>query len=116
MSGIPSWARVGANVVCINATPHPGQTGPRWFWMGSLTVGAVYTIRAVGAPTHTGAPGVYLNEIVRPADPSLMAECGYNLCRFRPAVEPKSDNEIEAQIYHRRGLHQRTSRKSRADA
>ena len=117
MSGLPAWARVGAKVVCVNAAVRPEQSGPKWTGgLDGLVVGELYTIRAVGLPTHSGDIGVYLTEIRRGVDCFLGVEAPYDLSRFRPLVEDKSDNEIEAQIYHKKGLHQSVTRKSRERA
>lgn len=108
MSGsIPSWAVKGAKCRCVLVKP-VGHTydGPR------IVVGQVYTIRDIVLGPATGIPSLAFAE--------LRNSGGYgpywHIDQFRPLMEQSEDAEIEAQIYHKKGLHQRTSRKSRADA
>ena len=82
MSDLPSWARVGAKVVCVDA-------GPR-----RLTAGGVYTIRqvVVGAIDADGAPyvGVHLEEIQRTPYRDI-GVVPFDIARFRPLVSQSDD-------------------------
>ncbi len=90
MSGIPSWARKGVKVVCVDAASAvtPGKQVP-------ITVGALYVIERVGLynsslnPIVDGLPAVWLRGYPNTGD-RLGA---FLLRRFRPAVEPKTEAE-----------------------
>lgn len=93
--GIPSWARVGAKVVCVdndeNAYLLPQYVGLYADGLDGLALGAVYTIREIGSDGYHSA-GVRLEEIVRSINSSGL-ESTYNFARFRPAVPPKTEAE-----------------------
>lgn len=91
MSGIPSWARVGAKVVCVQGSqPRPNSTYDLRSTMP--IVGEVYTLRHVMA-TPKGA-GVWLEEIVNPiGNPAKgwNGETGFHLSCFRPVKTIEDD-------------------------
>ena len=78
MSGIPSWARVGAKVVCVDAGPGDVRTGTQ-----RLVAGEIYTLSEV------------TDEFRVPA--CKIAEHGYGrdeycrLDRFRPLITQQDD-------------------------
>ena len=80
MSAIPSWARVGARVVCVDATElaGPGAWTP-------LEQNAVYTIRSID---NVMGVGVRLREVVRPE--WFGWEPTYLIRRFRPLVDDEA--------------------------
>lgn len=86
---IPSWAHVGAKVVCVDAS---APAGCSWVEDDSPVVGQQYTIvRAfIGA---LGNPSVHLMEIERgPRARRLFGDnIGYGLFRFRPLVSIEGD-------------------------
>ena len=88
MSDLPSWARVGAKVVCVDADPRGGDRPRR------LTAGGVYTIRqvVVGAIDADGAPyvGVHLEEIQRTPYRDI-GVVPFDIARFRPLVSESDD-------------------------
>lgn len=87
MSALPSWARVGAKVVCVDAS-HGDlyDKGP------GLVLGEIYTLRAV-----TDVYGPLCCNVV--GDGFDFGEY-MRLDRFRPAVEPKSEVEDLALFKH----------------
>lgn len=99
---IPSWARVGAKVVCVDAA--------KWRRTLPLTTGRIYTIRHIGECPISGV-GVYLEEIANDCN-GFGEEYGYRLDRFRPLV----DENIEATLFRSKGLHNRSPRKVGVDA
>lgn len=86
---LPSWARVGAKVVCVDNAPHPG-TG--WPDNDQPEIGTVYTIVSFGV-NPIGEAALYLAEICR--GPRTVAHYGYDtgyaLRRFRPLVDQQTD-------------------------
>ena len=96
MSGLPSWAKVGARVVCIEVFEQK-DTGPEY---ALPAVGEVYTIREI-EDGYWGGWYFRFNEIHNPPFFSDGIEPSFSHLRFKPVVEQKSDNEIEAQIYHK---------------
>jgi len=87
MSAIPSWARVGAKVVCIDDEKATGRFIPasyRGSWDGDLVKGSIYTISAYGK--HSAFPDmlcVHVSEAPRKAP--------FALRRFRPLVTLEDD-------------------------
>lgn len=108
--GIPSWAVKGAKVVCVDDSMRDLSPVPGYSPAGALDglqEGGVYTVAR--AYSRDGYVVVVLVEIRR----SEIAPDGrrfdrffdgFNIKRFRPLVEDKSDAEIEAQIYHKKRL------------
>lgn len=99
MSDIPSWARVGAKVVCVKVgkwevvSPGVGKDGGPCF-------GEICTIEAVWMG---GAAFIDLVE--------YPGHKGFWIARFRPLV----DDEIEATLYRTKRIPSRAKRKT-ADA
>lgn len=91
MSGLPSWARVGAKVVCV--TEH-GRGLPS-DWDAGPQVGEVYTIsRAyIGFVGALAVPSITLAEC--PVIDLLTGQewAGYDVDRFRPVVTIEDDLE-----------------------
>lgn len=92
---IPSWAKPGVKVVCVNAT------GPDWWGIStSWRAGeaprerAVYTIARAWMDSD-GAPVAEFHELARSDEAhSFWGEhVGYWLGRFRPLVADKSEAE-----------------------
>lgn len=77
---LPSWARVGAKVVCVDAVGAP-----------ELVERQTYTIEAIDdVPLRLGGLGVWLVEV------SIMQNAvgsyyGFRLSRFRPLVTIEDD-------------------------
>jgi hypothetical protein len=92
MNDVPSWARKGVKVVCIDAAerPGPGEWTP-------IESGRTYTIRAVSI-LFAGQIDLVLAEITRPLFFGL--EPGYAIERFRPLVADKSESEDVALFEH----------------
>lgn len=93
---IPSWARKGVKVVCVN-----GQFISPWL-RGILVEGQQYTIAGTGI--SSGAMGVggdtsphatfELEELEHPDDyPGMPHAPGFDARRFRPLVAPKTEAE-----------------------
>lgn len=91
-ASLPSWARVGAKVVCVNASGSGDGKTP-------LIEGRTYTIRSINDELSTACAGIRLAEITNGRCP-LGWEWHYNITRFRPAVEPKSEAEDLAHFTH----------------
>jgi hypothetical protein len=95
---IPSWARKGAKVVCVDDGPgrrpclFPGL-------LDGLTKGRVYTVRRVAPDWYYGHPVIFLVEFVRPID-GEPSETGYDIRRFRPLVSTKTEAEDLAKFSH----------------
>lgn len=93
---IPSWAKVGALVVCKDAGPRAdadvGAPAPL-----GLTEGSIYTLRDV-AHRFDGKIGCRLVEF----GPT---NYGFLLNRFAPLVDDANDAETEREIY-RKKVHQ----------
>lgn len=95
MSDWPKWAVPGAIAICIDAK---APEGTAWMPGSSPVEGRAYTISATFLDTN-GTPCAEFVDLRRnPRSPFR----GYGLFRFRPAVEDKSDNEIEARLYQKR--------------
>lgn len=110
MSGLlPSWARRGAKVLCVDmgpivldGVPHepPSNEKP--------PVGEIYTIRWAGFSPGDGLVCLRLKEVRRPSrwyrfrlyEPPFLIE------RFRPLVETNEAEEVEAAIYRAKQVHQ----------
>jgi hypothetical protein len=90
MSGVPSWARKGMKVVCINDQRLESSE----VHTGLLVLGSVYTI---GDAYHhrSGRIGLFINELQASHAGRLVC---YDIRRFRPAVEPKTEAEDLAQF------------------
>lgn len=92
----PSWARVGAKVVCVDARWNRGEASP-------LRQDATYTIAAVLGPRPgyfdskpTFCVGIELIETANPIKP-----IGFAIRRFRPLV---TDEQREADLAQFRKL------------
>jgi hypothetical protein len=86
---------IGQKVVCIDADPtFINQHGN--LDMDGLTKGCVYTIRAIGEAPFWGGTSIWLEEIHRSIEPLWMqlGEMPYDVRRFRPVVEKKTDISI----------------------
>lgn len=105
-TSLPSWARVGAKVVCIDNCWSPGTFIAECD--RKLCVGAKYTIR--DTLIWKGAPCIRLEEIRRTVYPDIGIEVPYFLSRFRPLVSDSDELGIETQLYRAKG------RKSKAPA
>lgn len=92
---IPSWAKPGAKVVCVDDIPDKGWHPD----LGGLSVGSVYTIREI-ARHSSGALGVRLVEIVRRLAPADPWEQPFAFRRFRPLVSTKTEAEDVALFRH----------------
>ncbi len=98
--GLPSWARKGQRVVCIRADESDGH---EWLEGEALEEGKVYVVSKVFVSTLTNCLNFQLMGMSRNnASRFYGCEVGYWIARFRPVVELKSDNEIEAQIFRNR--------------
>jgi hypothetical protein len=87
---LPSWARVGAKVVCVDAAGSGADKTP-------LTEGATYTIRSVtpALTLSTTCAGIRLAEITN----GICArgwEWHYNITRFRPLVDDEAQERDAA--------------------
>ena len=80
---IPSWARIGAKVVCING----GTTNSLGFdYLGRVPVtGGVYTVTKVVRETGDRYWLLVL------AGFEVGRDCGWNIARFRPLVSQADD-------------------------
>lgn len=105
-SAIPSWARVGAKVVCIRSstTQHSNETG--------VSEGSIYTIREIVEFPAAFGVGLRFREISNPANNTFVGriERAFWIDRFRPLVTDSEELGIEAQFYRAK------SRKSKAPA
>ncbi len=92
MSGaIPSWVKVGAKVICVDArsgifVPANASFRPD---LGGLRRGEIYTIREVGICPNWNRQSVWLEEIHRPED--VGGESGFAIERFRPVKTIEDD-------------------------
>jgi hypothetical protein len=95
MSGLPSWARKGAKVVCINTNWRRGTLPwPTWLWakfVGLPIAGGVYTITDVGLHEYDGGAALRLQG---------WGKIGFHVDFFRPLLS--DDNEIETVLYRQR--------------
>lgn len=99
MADLPSWARKGAKVVCIDDAPLPGTN---WLDGEAPKCREIYTIdRVFNGPQ--GIPSLEFLELKRsPRSKRICGDVGYYANRFRPLVENASDSEIEATLYRKR--------------
>jgi hypothetical protein len=88
VSGVPSWARKGAKVVCIGGWEHRGGYGDEVL----PEVGETYTIRTVEFSLD-GDVCLRLEEIVnaRRSYSTGLDECQFYVGRFRPLVTLEDD-------------------------
>jgi hypothetical protein len=91
MSGVPSWARKGMKVVCINDQRLESSE----VHTGFLVAGSAYTIDGAYHHPSDGRIGLFLAEAPGKYQGHPVA---YDLRRFRPAVEPKTEAEDLAQF------------------
>lgn len=85
---IPSWARVGAKVVCIRDL----WEGRRLLWAPKPIIGSIYTISMVGASHNEwGNFGIMLDEL-------KSYPYGYEIEAFRPLITQQDD--IAAHFAH----------------
>lgn len=102
MSEWPTWAVEGARVVCIQSTPwSKGRSLPWGRWLAGLFIGfpmrgGVYTIVSLGIGTDSGTPVLEIK-----GWPGMW----FRVENFKPVQEDKSDNEIEARLYHEKRKH-----------
>ena len=95
MSGasLPSWARKGVKVVCVDDGVSPGRVA-----LAAIPpVGPVLSV--VG--TSEDPYGEYGNTLVIEGYPNLHdgIDVGWRVARFRPAVEPKTEAEDVAMFH-----------------
>jgi hypothetical protein len=93
--GLPSWARKGVRVVCVDARPEVYKVAGGAYTntgLGGLASGAIYTIDSIG--DVYGRATLILRELHRGR-----YEHGFDVARFRPAVEPKTEAEDVA-LFH----------------
>jgi hypothetical protein len=88
MSGVPSWARKGMKVVCINDQRLESSE----VHTGLLVVGSVYTI---GDAYHhrSGRIGLFINELQARHAGRLVC---YDIRRFRPLVDDEAQERDAA--------------------
>lgn len=95
---LPSWARVGAKVVCVDDSQGAISSA------NDLVLGRIYTLASV--TDKFSEPACQVVEM-RLADWEFV-----RLSRFRPVV----DDDIETAIYRAKGLHSRSPRNGEVDA
>lgn len=101
MDGVPSWARKGAQVVCVRWSNDDSYIA-RSFNLGSLTLREIYTIREVLiAP---GGTAIRLEEIDNSGSGWFDSDLPYDVDRFEPLVEDSKEDGIEARLFHAKGL------------
>lgn len=125
MGAIPSWAVRGAKVVCVEADfdlAFNKINDPSGL-MSFPALGEVYTIREVRVRYVTEFDGgevlvgLLLNEVLNPVAVGGSAtgeEPGFDVLCFRPLVEAAHEAEIEARLYHKKGLHHTTRKRVNA--
>jgi len=92
---LPSWARVGAKVVCVDDT----FTHPTHGDYARPIKGRTYTIRAVAADYWPGCMCIRLVELQNPVldwaggppGAAVFAEAAFDIVRFRPLVDRQTD-------------------------
>ncbi len=95
MRAIPSWARVGARVVCVDDTNWQsfdvtGRLRTPDYWGFNLpTIGEVYTIRDID--NRAGGVVVMLVEVDNRGVTPNPIEIGFALHRFKPLVTIEDD-------------------------
>lgn len=87
---------VGQKVVCVDDTMPPEGNGIGT--LNGLKKGSVYTVRRVGVDALYQAPGVWLEEIIRP-DWLHYGETAYNIIRFRPVAYPRQSAEHDIALF-----------------
>ena len=88
---IPSWARVGAKVVCVDNGPHQSSTG--WAEDDDIpSVGGVYTVSNVFTDPYRDVV-FHLAELRRGymSKREWGYDTGYGVWRFRPLVSQSDD-------------------------
>ena len=88
---IPSWARIGQKIVCVDDAIHFEWRIPGLKSSGTLhglTAGVVYTVRSVGT-SNLGVTGLRLEEITRNFYDGI--ESVFAFARFRPLVSQSDD-------------------------
>jgi hypothetical protein len=90
MSGIPSWARVGAKVVCITKAVSPVILRHNY-----PKQGGIYTVRKVVFASADGKPCLLLNEVVNFIwEPGIsQREPAFGAENFRPLISQQDDIE-----------------------
>ncbi len=82
---------VGQQVVCVNDTNgafyHPSMAYQPVGTLNGLKRGCIYKVRGLGAHEFTKAPGLYLEEIIRPIMGDESREATFNCHRFRPVAK-----------------------------
>lgn len=87
---IPSWARVGASVICVNVECTSGAT-----WFGEApTLHAIYQISRVWFDPE-GDIVMEFVELKRSRDVEL-GDIGYYIERFRPLVTRSQEQDVAA--------------------
>jgi hypothetical protein len=89
VSGIPSWARRGAKVVCVDAEWGKDSLQRYLGLAPTLIADAVYTVTR--AEVDGGEATVWLREAANDLPDGV--DSGFWLVRFRPLVEPKTEAE-----------------------
>lgn len=92
---VPSWARVGAKVICVNVEilPHQKASTYRRSSLDQLKVGATYTISGIGHAS-TGRPGLWLAEASCTWKWKDGREAGFDMTRFRPIVTRTQEQDV----------------------
>jgi hypothetical protein len=95
MDSLPSWARVGQKVVCVDDYPHPledmeGVLRSPQTWNMKLPIkGEVYTISGVVKD------GLLLKELSSGyIHPLTGIEMGFKISRFRPLISKSIEDDI----------------------
>ena len=83
---LPSWARVGAKVVCVDDVDHRET---RYLHKDWVSAGQTYIIREVYF--DGGLPGFLLVGVKGHINPVCGLEQGYAISRFRPLVDQQTD-------------------------
>lgn len=95
-SGLPSWARVGARVICIDDVPDAGKSFPDYM----PTKGDICVIAGFSASGYRDEPTLVIE-----GHPNWCAihrrEVGYFVRRFRPLITLEADLEAHfSQLLH----------------
>jgi hypothetical protein len=92
---LPSWARVGQKVVCVDDYPHPlkdmnGVFRPPQTWNINLPIkGEIYTISGILKG------GFYLKELgTGYIHPETKEEFGFRASRFRPLTSKTIEDDL----------------------
>jgi len=108
---IPSWARKGVRVVCVNHAPEAGKR----FYNPLPPLGETLVVSG----TWVRDDGVLCLRIEGFPNWSRFQQHfdrGWVVHRFRPVLDLKDDAEVEMALYYKKGLHQSVSRKKSVDA